>query len=572
MAFLSTAGSGRALASSPEAILQHQVGLAALQAKDQNRALAAFEAACLSDQGEAVACLAWAKLARERGDIAAIKQALASAVILEPNSLEARYELGMLLLERRDYTWAAEHLAAAFDLATSNQDKALLAYYLGYAQLRLGHRESAKSHLEQSRSGLPEPLQARVDYYLGVLAMDAGDMSSARILFGNAARIGAGPFASDANARLQSSSAFADPRGLLAKLSGSFGFDTHPLADFADDNSGDRAGGALKSLFRGDLSGTFGKSGLAGQAGLTVYRDQSYTDIGRDAEESGDPRAADFNLTLILAQAGLIARFDSARLEHRVRLWAEGEVQLFDHLPEDRTVLSDDDMPMPGFTPGDPGLGVWTLGLKLAYALSARPKVTNELRLLFQVRPNYVEEDRSTFRYGIAIHQQRSFLDRNLKAKLLLGFRYDRSFYDPAVIKYDRLLPELSLDVDWTTPVPRLSASVGAGLKLNWYLNSRGNAKNSFRPPYQNVADVTPEQNDEWEAEYTDMTRADFEWELRAEVAVALWRGAELALPYRHHQRASNLDRAPHGPNVGFVPTYGYNQDVVSLELRQTFF
>jgi hypothetical protein len=146
------------------------------------------------------------------------------------------------------------------------------------------------------------------------------------------------------------------------------------------------------------------------------------------------------------------------------------------------------------------------------------------------------------------------------------------------VYKYDRLVPELDLNSRWRTPIKRLSILFGGKLKYNWYMNSKGNADNSFRPDYVDVEGVSVEINDEYEQEYYDATRHDFEWELNGEIHVALWKWALIAVTYKHRQRFTNLDDAPtpiietpQGPARVEAQQYGYTQDIVMLELRQGF-
>ncbi len=90
--------------------------------------------------------------------------------------------------------------------------------------------------------------------------------------------------------------------------------------------------------------------------------------------------------------------------------------------------------------------------------------------------------------------------------------------------------------------------------------------------------------NSYFKKEYYEMTRRDIEWEVKTELQLMLWRGAALALMYKHHRRSSNIDDAPVGAYVTEdestgeeivrrlpSPEYSYVRDTITMELRQRF-
>jgi tetratricopeptide (TPR) repeat protein len=555
------------LAASGDALIHYNLGLAAHESGDLEAAYKCFKKACLADEGLADACLAWAELAAEQENVKDVKRSLGSAVMLDPTDIEARYELAMMLIAKQDWVWAAEHLAEAVNHAQNAEDRALLRYYLGYVKFKDGALDEAAKQLALAHRDLPPDLAQRASYYRALIARDRDKHKKASSLFERAAEGPDEEIAAAAKAQLTAGTAFPRPDGFAGQLSASFGVNTHPSSSFLDD-AGSESDPALQSVFRGDVVlGTGGyEHGFYGM--FTAYREQNWTELGDGGASEFDVQ--DMNITFFMLQAAYVYRTRGGRLEHELRLGADGEVEFLDHAPEE--VVEDQWSPEE-----DPfGLFGWALGGKLWWSMAADPSSIWSVRFKFDGRPNKIEADRSVMRMRLRLANNRFFLDRVLKLKLLAGGRYDRSYRDPAVIKYDRLIAEGSADLVWTTPWPRLSATVGVAVDYNWYLNSRLNAENSFRPDYLDNPMFSAEQNARFEADYYDLTRHDFEWELSAEVAVKTWWKAAIALTYLHHQRLSNLDEAPVPVDISTgqrlrAREYGYTKDIVMLEIRQRF-
>ncbi|MBW2276704.1 MAG: hypothetical protein JRF63_04375, partial [Deltaproteobacteria bacterium] len=375
--------------------------------------------------------------------------------------------------------------------------------------------------------------------------------------------------ASAAKAQLTSGTAFPRPDGFAGQVSASFGLNTHPSAAFLDD-PGTSSDPALQSVFRGDA--VFGAGGYQhGFYGMfTAYREQNWTELGDGGTSEFDIH--DMNITLFILQLAYVNRTRGANLEHEIRVGLDGETQFLDHMPvkqADGTYVPEED-PF--------GLNTFALAQKIWWSMAANRDSIWSIRLKVEERPNYIDRDQSAVRLRLRLLNTSYFLERTLQLKSMVGSRYYRTYRDPKVIKYDRLVPEGSLDLRWTSPWPRLSVLVGGMLRYNWYLNSRLNEENSFRPSYIDNPQFIQEQNDRFETDYYDLTRHDFEWEVKAELQLKVWPRGVLALRYLHHQRLSNLDDAP-VPVANLTGVYervphsefGYTQDLVLLEVKQRF-
>ncbi|MDD5308448.1 MAG: hypothetical protein PHU25_14090 [Deltaproteobacteria bacterium] len=537
-------------------------------------------AECTAEKGDAAACLRWASMARARDDGKSEKRALATAVTLDPGNVRARFGLGLLLAENRDYAWAAEHLSEAAALAGSAADRALVNYYLGYALLKDGKAAEAASALAKARGGLPAGLAQRCDFYAALAAREIGDETTAARLMGMAAGGKDARWSDAARGRLASWTAFPRVDGVAAQVSASLGVNTHPTSAFLDSPDEDSLP-VLQSAFRGDVLYGFGSYAHGGQATLTLYREQNWLELGHkgNAPAAADSvvgnafTPADFNATVILGQAAYVGRGLVGGLENELRLGAEGEVQLLDHVPVRSSALAP-------YAPSEDlfGLATWAVGARLGWSIALAADTVLGARLKVELRPNEIDPDRSAVRTRLDLQGSRSFLGRRLELDASVGGRYDRTYDDPAVIKYDRLLLELSADLVWRTPWKRLTARAGGGFEYGSYLNSVGDAANSFRPAWADNPRATEAENSAFEADYYDLAREDVEWEARAELDFALWWKAVAVITYKHHARISNIDDLP-VPAVdtgdGFVrvpePRYGYDEDVAMLELRQGF-
>jgi Tfp pilus assembly protein PilF len=560
-----------ALAASGDAQIDFALGLAAAEKDDTDEAYKRFKAACMAEDGLADACLRWAALAAAKDNKKDVKRALGSAVMLDPEDITARYELALMLLAKKDWVWATEHLTAAIDHAKTDQDRAVLRYTLGYAKLKAGETDAAAKQFALAGRHLPPELEQRATYFRALIAREAGKHTKAAALMERATTGPDAIVADAAAAQLASWTAFPRHDGFAGQISASLGINTHPSAAFLDDPSSvAETDPTLQSVFRGDVILGAGGYEHGLHALFTVYREQNWTELG---DSGGSPSAFDIhdmNITLFMLQPAYVFRTRGS-LEHEIRIGVDSELQFLDHAPER-------DGDEGEWYPSQDAFGLfgWALGGKLWWSMAADPSSIWSVRIKVEGRPNQIEADRSTVRTRLRLAHNRYFLERKLQLKLLAGGRYDRSYNDPAVIKYDRLMPEGWIDLKWKTPWPRLSALVGAKIKYNWYLNSTQNEENSFRPEFISVDGFTDEQNAGFETNYYDLARHDFEWEVGAEVAVKAWWKATIALTYKHHQRLSNLDEAPvpKNPDTGErVPAreYGYTKDVVMLELRQGF-
>ncbi len=567
-----------------DAKIQYQSGLDAKENENAEEAAKLFKKACMAEDGFAEPCLEWAALANAQENAKDVKRALSSAVMLSPENIEARYALAVLLLKKKDYVWAIEHLEAGLDAATDEGNKSLLRYYLGYAQFKNKQLEVAKMQLKLARSGLSRDMRQKCDYYLGLIAeRDQDNEGWAEMML----KTGEGPdktFAGAAENRLSLQSAFPRQNGLAGQAILTIGVNTHPASAFLDDVETDSPP-VLQSIFRADGIYTRGGYTRGFRASLTAYREQNWTELG-SADVATDPteeaaatesdeyvfKPGDFNVTLLLPQVAYLNRKWRGNKERELLFGLDGETQFLDNVPKKN---SEDDYEGSGF-----GMNAFAVAGKVWWSIARDRDTIYGVRAKIELRPNYIDENRSSTRYRLRLLGTKHTLGRALRLKAMVGARYDRTYANPAVFKYDRFVPELELNARWRTPVPRLTAVAGAKLKYNWYMNAKGNENNTFRPPYVDVEGVSDELNAAYKEGYYDVERQDFEWELSCEVHVALWKRALVALTFKHHQRASNLDGAPtpiwDNSQTGETErmeaqNYGYVQDVVMLELRQGF-
>jgi len=576
-AVLLLGGAARAEEGKPEPFVAVELGRAAAAGGDEERAYGLFKSACLAGDGIAEACLLWAELAERRDESRDRKRALASAVMLAPEDLRARFELARLLLERADYLWAIEHLEAAVGIAQDVNNLALLRYYLAYARFKqatlnrpeLGESDSEQAELNdhlseladidelfaQAAAGLPPTMAQRARFYRALIAEELVDVSGAGELF---EEVAAGPenaWSAAAASRLRGASIFPDRPTVAIQISGSlFGLNTYPTSAFLDDADIDSPP-VVQTVHRIDASFSAGgyEHGFYGL--LTGYREQSWLELGGD-EDDGTTDAefelGDFNVTAVFAQAGYLHHERGERLEHEVRLGVDGEAQMLDNPPVENEAL--------GWVPGDGfGLFGWAVGPKLWWVFGRERAAKTALRFRFDYRPNALETNRSVMRFRVRAVHGRDLAGPDLMLRAMIGGRYDLSYADPAIVKYDRLVPEGELELRWRTPWRRLQIRFAGMLRYNWYLNSKTNADNSFLPTYESVDFEISED------EYYGLTRRDFEWEVRAELRLSLWTGSHLALNYKHHQRLSSIDHYLDDEK------YDYHQDLFTVDLRQSF-
>ncbi len=548
-------------------LIQYNLGLAARHNGDTDEAYRLFKKACMAlADPVSDACLAWAELAEGGGNSKDIKRALGSAVMLAPDDIRARFALAVALIKKQDYLWAAEHLHQAIPHARDKQDIALLHYYLGYSLFKNNDLELANKHLYMARADLPLNLQQRCDYYLALTEATLGRKGRAAAHM-QATSKGPDPqWQQAASDQLSSWSVFPWGRGFSGQVSASFGLNTHPTSAFLDYSDTDSLP-VLQSIFRGDGIYSIGRGKHGFQTLATVYREQNWTELGEKDKDSYDETLGhqnlgdeftpqDFNMTLFFGRLAYISRLQSKSLEHQIKVGLDGELQFLDHIPIKR---SDDNY---NRSPDPFEKNAAALGGKVWWSLAKSSDSIYSLRLKSEIRPNYIDKDRSTWRIRMRFVNTRLFPDYKLKLRALAGIRYDLTYKNPKVIKYDRLLPEAELELRWRTPVPRLTVVAGGQLRFNWYLNSNKNIENSFRPANSGGDD---------DSEYYDLTRKDLEWETKAEIETNLWKSAKIVLSYRYHQRLSNIDDASISSIEILVPEFGYIQHVVMLDLRQRF-
>jgi tetratricopeptide (TPR) repeat protein len=563
----------QSFAASGDALIDYNLGLAARESGDSEAAYKRFKKACLAEEGLAEACLAWAELAAEKENPKDIKRALGSAVMLDPANITARYELAMMLIAKQDWVWAAEHLAEAVTHTENDQDRALLRYYLGYVKFKDGALDEAAKQLALAHRDLPADLAQKASYYRALIARDQDKHKKATSMFERAAEGPDEEIAAAAKAQLTAGTAFPRPEWFAGQVSASFGLSTHPSAAFLDDPGAvGETNPALQSVFRGDV--VFSTPAYAhGFYGMfTAYREQNWTEIGDGGEQASEFDVGDMNITLFILQLAYVHRTRSSGLEHEIRVGVDYETQFFDHMP----VKQDDGTYVPEEDPF--GLNTFAAAEKLWWSMAPSRDSIWSIRFKIEERANYLDRNQSAVRLRLRLHNTSYFLGRTLQLKTMAGGRYYRTYHDPKVIKYDRLIPEGSLDLRWTSPWPRLAVLVGGMLRYNWYLNSKLNEENSFRPAYLDNPQFSQEQNEQFEADYYDLTRHDFEWELTAELQFKVWPRGVIALRYLHHQRLSNLDDAP-VPVANLTGVYervphsefGYTQDLVLLEVKQGF-
>ncbi len=615
-----------------DAVINYKLGLAAHSEGDPETAYKLFKKACMAENGIVDACLMWAELAEQKDDQKGVKRSLGSAILLDPGNIKARTMLAAKLIKKEDYPWAEEHLKEALLNAKIPSDVALIRYYLAYVYYRTERFEKATEEFEDIRDELPPTFAKRSDYYRALCAKRMDQQADGVALLQDVAEneIEAGDkWAVAAEEVLESWSSYLKGEGINVRLSGSYGVNTHPSSAFLDTVESE-AKPVMQSIFRGDIMYNKKKGNKGFMGVITGYREQNWMELGEDASEeeeaetAGDAahdtdlaeqfEAKDFNTTVFLAQAAFIGKTWGKRFEHELRFGVDGDVQFLDRPP-----LKDD---LGGYYKSDilfKNTG-WSLAGKVWWGFAKDKNTQYSLRLKVEGRPNYIDEDRSTVRYRLRLYNTRYSSDRKWQLKLMAGTRYDRAYHDPKVIKYDRVMPEAELSLRWNTPWSRLTAQFLGQIKYNWYLNSRQNQINSFRPQYLSIHPESPvpmhtDEMDEhmaeaveaietdydrlvdllnayYEHEYYSLTRKDLEWELGGELQFNTWKGGQIVLLYKHHVRDSNIDDAPGGryfepalePNrvsgewetvypVQALPTprYSYTRDVVMIELRQRF-
>ncbi len=596
--------------------VKFKLAQAALESGDGDKAYALAKASCLATDAILEGCLLWSELAEKRGNDKDVKRSLGSAIIIAPHDIRARTKLAVKLIAKEDYDWAKEHLEQALPQAKADTDQAILRYYLAYVLFKKKAFEEADAHFLEACPGLPEHMAQRCSYYQAIIAERRADRDAGVALLKKVGEGADETWRHAAGELLSSWSAFPKNEGFHGRLSGAVGVNTHPSSAFLDMVESD-VRPVLQSVLRGDA--IFGRTLGPGsfQATVTAYREDNWTELGKSsaqtpADESilqleslDEYSEGDFNTTVFIGQAAYFLAGWGGGFEHELKLAVDGELQYLDHPPmkdnQGHYHREEDPFALIG----------WAAGGSLWWSFARTRDALYSVRLKIEGRPNRIDPDRSTSRYRLRVHHNRYFVNRALQLKTMIGARYDRSYEQAHVIKYDRFLPEAELSLKWRTPVPRLTVLAGARFKYNWYMNSRQNKENSFRPQYMDVhicEEVHHDDEEEgdsheeegsgcegvedylnayFEHEYYGMTRRDVEWEANGELQVKLWRGAEVAAVYKHHQRISNIDDAPtprwiEGDTIineeggGTVitlppPRYSYTRDLILLELRQRF-
>jgi predicted CXXCH cytochrome family protein len=144
-------------------------------AGDPVAARAAFERALRRDDTSIVAMLNFADYLRGTGDDAAAETLLRKAGALYPESADAHFALGMLLVRRKEITSGVSELGRANELAPNNSHYAY-AYGVGLHSMR--QDELALATLSDARTRFPDnaPIQAA----LRALCADGGGSAGAR--------------------------------------------------------------------------------------------------------------------------------------------------------------------------------------------------------------------------------------------------------------------------------------------------------------------------------------------------------------------------------------------------------
>lgn len=559
-------------AEAGEGLIKYSLALAHESEQSQENVALLYKEACTADDGVLDACLKWASIASDNGDTSAQKRALSTALMIDTQNVLARYELALLLMEKEDWVWAIEHLSVALSSAKESNDKTLLHYYQGYAQYKNGDLEAAEENLSTATENLEEPLKQKALFLRAKIASQLGEDDKAFDLMKKASKGESDDLNEEALKAIENFSAFSSFEGWGGQARASIGVNSHPSAAFLDE-AGEKTGTALQSIFRADLlfgSDTGYHNRFKGT--VTVYREQNWAELGEERNREDLYTIQDMNLTLFMFQASYIRRARAIGMEHELQIAMDGELQFLDHLPESSTgMITASKRDFVSFSKA--------LGGRVWWSFADKPSSIWGLKLKIEARPNNLDDDnrnRSAVRTRLRFNHDHYFLSRKLQLKFLAGGRWDVTYKDPQIIKYDRLLWEVGTNIKWITPVRRLSFLGGVKFKHNWYLNSDKNAQNSFRPAFQNDPEEDALVEAAHEKTYYSLTRQDVELELNCEANVALWTRATLALTYKYKWRSSNIDDAP-------VPVdsatglrvesgeYGYNQHSGFLELRQAF-
>jgi predicted CXXCH cytochrome family protein len=138
-------------------------------AGDPVAARAAFERALRRDDTSIVATLNFADYLRGNGDDAAAETLLRKACALYPESADAHFALGMLLVRRKDVTAGVSELGRARELAPNNSHYAY-AYGVGLHSTRQDER--ALATLSDARLRFPD--NAPIEAALRALCADGG--------------------------------------------------------------------------------------------------------------------------------------------------------------------------------------------------------------------------------------------------------------------------------------------------------------------------------------------------------------------------------------------------------------
>jgi len=544
--------------------MNYNLGLQKKEMGDNTAAYNLFKKACLESDSFAEPCIEWGELAKQNNNSKDVMRAFSSAVMLNPQNVYARYTLAIILLEKQDYVWAIEHLSFAVKNSKNNKNKSILHYYLGYAYYKNQNFSNSKKELSKAIVGLENELKQRCNFYLGKIAL-AKNQREQFVSFMKMTQKGpVNEWSEAAKRHLQANSAFPFDPGVIGQLSASTGFNSHPSSAFIDESPNFETW-VFQSIFRGDIIGQIGTKKHHLKSALTIYREQNWLDLNKQ-NSSSNISSKDLNLTLFLGQLGYLHYMWKNKLEHKFKIGLEGETQFLDHAPKKNSngEYSAADDPF--------GLSSWAISLPLWWSFSAQKNSIYGVRLKVELRPNYIDENRSSSRYRLRIVNTRYWLNRRLQLKALVGIRYDLTYFDKSVVKYDRILPEADINLRWRLKIPRTTWLVGAKLKFNWYLNSKYNQENSFKLPWQ---DTNLDSNEAEEARYYDETRNDFEWEISTALNVDLWKNGIFAFVYRHHMRLSNIDNVSipnHFVLIGTDTTdFGYTQDVLMLELKHRF-
>ena len=156
----------------------YHLGLIAMKRNELQRAVESFENACRNDSNLAGAFLGLGKARFKLNQFEKAKQALLSAIELEPSVLETHFYYAMVLEKERSYKQSVEE----FELALGDERlKFLSLLHLGYLYIEMNEKKKAFDYFENAISigtSDPKDLMEAKYRYAGYLVV-AGNINKA---------------------------------------------------------------------------------------------------------------------------------------------------------------------------------------------------------------------------------------------------------------------------------------------------------------------------------------------------------------------------------------------------------